>query len=34
MSLLAIADRLNFEGVPSPLEYKKMCGERLDISVG
>ena len=29
MSLLAIADRLNFEGVPSPLEYKKMCGEKL-----
>ena len=29
MSLLAIADQLNFEGVPSPLEYKKMCGEKL-----
>lgn len=29
MSILAIANRLNDEGVPSPFEYKKMCGQRF-----
>lgn len=29
MSFLAIANALNEEGIPSPIEYKKLCGQRL-----